>query len=155
MRLKYVLYLVLCLIVFFQSPAYSGAWGIGSFENDDALDFIDSFEDNPRVESVVATLKGIANHQGYLQASDGAYAIVAAEILAVMNDHSNANVPDSIVMWSKNQSKPKPEHLQLGLRALSKVCDFELSELAQLWSEDPEMLEKWKLHLAELESWLQ
>jgi len=155
MKLEKPLFVILCFFVFLQSPVKAGAWGVGSFDNDDALDFVASFENKPSLETVVVTLREVANYQGYLEAPVSAYAIVAAEILAAMNDHSNPSLPDSIDMWSKIQSKPNIEHLQIALRALEKVRDFELSELAQLWSDNVKLLEKWEFQLTDLESRLQ
>jgi hypothetical protein len=54
-----------------------GAWGPGSFENDDALDWASEFNLNPRVAVLVETLRVVAEAL-YIEAPDGSAAIAAA-----------------------------------------------------------------------------
>jgi len=59
------------------------AWGKGPLENDDACDFADGVADGTDLSVLDRTLDKAANANGhYLEASDGAEALAAGEIIA-------------------------------------------------------------------------
>src|SRR5688572_25986973 len=96
------LFLGLCLA---SSPAArAGAWGVGSFDNDDALDWIGlcARSSDPQVVSSAlnTALKG-----GYLQAPEGSAAIAAAEAVAAALGRPSSKLPKELAVWVTSQQK--------------------------------------------------
>ena len=56
-------------------------WGSGSFENDDAQDFLGELE-SLTVDGVKQKLSHAADHEGYLEAPESSVAVAAAEVVA-------------------------------------------------------------------------
>ncbi len=78
-----------------------GAWGNGSFENDDAADFLTEVtegEDFAPVREIFAT---VVNSTEYLEAPDASQAIAAAEIVAAScgRPTSAAQEEEELVTW--------------------------------------------------------
>ena len=59
-----------------------GTWGIGSFENDDAADFMIDVLDSGDLSLIREVLDNVLTSTEYVEAPDAALAIVAAEIAA-------------------------------------------------------------------------
>lgn len=145
---RLLLVLVGCLLT---ATAHAGAWGPGSFENDDALDFVDLFESSPDRSTLMAVLVQAATGKGYLQADMGAYAIVAAEIMAGINGVPSGDLPERIVKWARQQRAPTSAELAVARRALRAVRSTKNSELAQLFDEDDDLRRAWLEELKILE----
>lgn len=74
-----------------------GAWGTGPFDNDDAGDFLADLEEadtDERVNLIRQTLTNVADHEDYLEISDGQSAIAAATVLVAQL--SPAALPASV-----------------------------------------------------------
>ena len=78
----------LCLA---SAIAFAGAWGPGSFDNDDALDWVQRCLQSTGAAVVAPTLRTAAQ-AGPLDAQDAAMAIVAAEIVAAARGKPNMNL---------------------------------------------------------------
>lgn len=63
------------------SLALAGAWGVGSFENDDAADWSSACSQSLGIGPVVRALNDVFS-PGYLEAPQAAEAIAAAEVVA-------------------------------------------------------------------------
>lgn len=72
-----------------------GAWGSGSFENDDALDWLTDFCDDPDKGLIADALTTVAemDDSEYLEAPDCCVAIAAAEIVAALKGAPNSTHP--------------------------------------------------------------
>jgi hypothetical protein len=73
-----------------------GAWGSGSFENDDASDWLGAFCDAPDKELISDALSTVAEMDAdeYLEAPDCSVALAAAEVVAALKDPPNPDMPD-------------------------------------------------------------
>src|SRR5229473_8597332 len=69
-----------------------GAWGVGNFQNDDALDFVANVEETGWT-AVRAALTPTAGAK-HLETSAAARALAAAELIAKALGHPAANVPE-------------------------------------------------------------
>ena len=101
-----------------------GAWGADSFENDDALDWLADFCDDPEENVILAALRQVAD------AGDGDY-LEATDCLAA------------------SHIKPDEHLVETALRALARVRSN--SELKELWDESGDAAE-WNEALSDLES---
>jgi hypothetical protein len=127
-------------------------WGTGSFENEDAQNFLG------RLNSLgVDDLRPIlarADQDDYLEAPESSVTVAAAEVVAALvavakNETSSPATPRQIFDWiSKNQAGAPPDLVDLARRAVEKVRTN--SELKDLWLE-AEGLNEWSAALRDLE----
>jgi hypothetical protein len=130
--------------------ALAGAWGAGSFDNDDAADWVISCAGQKSIEPVRQALQ-FALDQKYLDAPFGSNAIAAAEVVAAARGKASPKLPSELAAWTKRQRASALVALTpLALRALARVREPKTSELRGLWDEgDPK---KWLQAVAELEA---
>ena len=124
-----------------------GAWGTGSFENDDAMDWLAELERSgddalPTALSPVAE----APEEALVEAPDAARALAAAEIVASAAGVAPDELPEEAVEWIAKRGVPEPALVELALRAAKRVCNN--SELKDLWDETGE--ETWTLAVRDL-----
>jgi hypothetical protein len=118
-----------------------GAWGVGNFQNDDAMDFVADVEETGW--SAVTTALNSVAESDYLGAGDAARALAAAELVARALGHPAADLPEIEL----NRTPPIEKLAQfntLALTVLARVRDR--SELAKLWDEAGEA-ESWRAEL--------
>ena len=139
----------------FAAPAFGGAWGVGSFENDDALDLVGEVE-REGVAAISLALKRVSEPSGYIEAPECSQAVAAAEIVAAAQGYPAQGLPESVRKWLKAQAKPPAgDLLQLAERAVGSVLDPKRSELAALWAETVSGKQSWRGAIAELQSRLE
>ena len=122
-------------------------WGSGSFENEDAQNFLG------RLNSVeVGDLKQMlvnAADQDYVGAPESSVVIVVAEVVATARGKPPQAVPNQIAEWvSKIDGAPSSEMSELARLAVYKVRTN--SELKDLWLE-AEGLNEWSAVLRDLQ----
>jgi Domain of unknown function (DUF4259) len=119
-----------------------GAWGAGAFDNDDAADWDLMFENADLATGlrlITDALSAAAQADGaaYLDLSDGAPAVAAAEAVALINGQSVDESPynESMRQWV-TRARPGADAAltDLARRAVDRVAG-QSSELSQLWSE--------------------
>ncbi|HTH48407.1 MAG TPA: DUF4259 domain-containing protein [Candidatus Limnocylindria bacterium] len=128
-----------------------GAWGSGTFENDDASDWLYELEESSET-SVIAEALSVITDAGdaYLEAPDCSNALAAAEIVAALRGKPPADFPDNAKKWVA-------EHAKLEVTALVKIAQAAIgrirsnSELKELWDESEEAAE-WYASLDNLEA---
>jgi hypothetical protein len=124
-----------------------GAWGVESFENDDALDWLADLEQADDEQFLVETLTAAIEEAGYLEVGVASNAIAAAEVVATLAGRPAPNLPKVAVAWAATHAVPDPGSLvALALGALDRI--ERKSELASLWVEG--YAELWLAAVAEL-----
>jgi hypothetical protein len=127
-----------------------GAWGVGTFENDDAGDWVYQLEETHDLDFVRGTLQAAADPDGYLDAPTCSMALAAAEVVAALAGRPAPDLPEEVVTWVKANRLGAPPDLQvLSVRALDQVAAG--SELQELWAESEENA-AWIDRLQELRS---
>ena len=112
----------------------AGAWGPRSFDNDDALDFVQLCIASKSAAPIAAALQA-AIKPGALEAPEGAAAVVAAELVAAAKGKPS-ELPRDLGDWFKQQPKHEiAKFSALARKALARVKDPGASELRQLWQE--------------------
>jgi hypothetical protein len=113
-----------------------GAWGTGSFENDDALDFVIRLE-HEGMTAVSAALEDVTGlgTQDYLEAPEASSAIAAGEVVAAARDGDVSGLPEAARDWldEHGDSLATSALLALARRAVERV--LMQSELKELWEE--------------------
>lgn len=132
-----------------------GAWGIGVFENDTALDWLADFMTND-FRLIDRTLAGVAAMQDvdFLDADEACEVLAAAECVAAAAGLPSADLLDEITDWvAVNQPiQVKPEYVRMAVTAVARVRTQ--SELQALWAETDEYL-AWITAVADLQTRLQ
>jgi hypothetical protein len=115
-----------------------GAWGIGTFENDDALDWLGDYLDSPSNKKILTTLT-IAMSASQIDAPQAAEALAAAEIVAAMSGRPAAAVPESLASHLRSAAPTQPawDLVILAKRVVERV-KME-SEARALWEEAGEI----------------
>lgn len=114
-----------------------GAWGLGVFENDDALDVLGEIEDAAaRLPLIRAALKAVGDSAGYLEAPavSGAVA-VAALVAGTLQPELLDSEPYRPVWWTVDWVVLSPQDMQLAAGALERAALPADNEWAELWDE--------------------
>ncbi|SDY70708.1 protein of unknown function [Lysobacter sp. yr284] len=129
-----------------------GAWGVGTFENDDALDWLGDLTDTDDSAAVRARLAQ-ALASDCLDAPDATTALAAAETVLSMLD-----APTPSLAWHEEFAAWLPRHAAvadaaLGAAAVDAVDRVlgEDSELRELWDETDDAGD-WRAAVAALRS---
>ena len=142
-------FLIVSLCLAFTSSARAGAWGVGSFDNDDALDWIRQCVRSPDSQLVYSALN-TALKGGYLEAPEGSAAIAAAEAVAAALGHPSSKLPKELATWVTSQQKETlTKFAPLARKAVTRVLRAPQSELRDLWK-DSKDLAAWESAVSEL-----
>lgn len=128
-----------------------GASGTGSFDNDDAMDWVSELEDSRGLKVVRRALREVLDAgDGYLEAPVAAVGIAAAEVVAGLNDAPGDDLPEEVENWIEEQrGKSEVDLSPLALEVLERVQTR--SELFDLWKQSPDQA-AWLLNLKNLET---
>ena len=128
-----------------------GAWGMKSFENDGAHDWLFELE-----ESGLGALRAafaVADSEAYLEVDEGQYVIAAAEVIAAARGQPGGFVPDAITAWLAARPDARPDAdlealIPAARAALDRITGAD-SEIQELWVES-EHLNEWTAELDDL-----
>jgi hypothetical protein len=132
------------------------SWGPGPFDNDDGADWFADLRDQPALQSIRDAIEEIAEpaHVRYLEVTDGAEAVAAAEVLAELLgspgddpvlDEELEELAEALKKELKRESTRDIKKLvKQAIDALEIILnDVEDSELRQMWEEHAEGLSDW------------
>ena len=128
-----------------------GAWGADSFENDDALDWLADFCDDPEESCILAALRRVADagEGDELEAPDCSACVAAAEVVAALKGETRYVPEDVRGCLVGSNIRPDAELVETALRALARLRSD--SELKELWEESDSAAD-WHEALGDLES---
>lgn len=113
-----------------------GAWGVGIFENDDAMDWAVDFERAPSQQTLREAFEAVVGVEDYLERDPGSYALAAAEVLAAARGRPCRDLPPPLRDWAAaNQGVATPDLIAQAQGAIDRVMIVESSEVAELWAE--------------------
>ena len=128
-----------------------GASGAGSFDNDDAMDWVSELagaSDWSHVEAAFESVNDLAPDD-YLQAPEASVALAAAEVVAAAIDAPGADLPDEVKDWVKDHGEEvAPRHAKEARKAVDRVA--EKSELLDLWTESDDAT-SWQAAIVDLQ----
>ena len=128
-----------------------GAWGIGSFENDDALDWVIELEASDDLSVIQEALKDVFTMaEDYLEVGGCCRGIAAAEVIAALHGQAKLADSDAAAAWVEahrdlDTSAIVPE----AQRALQIILSK--SELQELWA-DSDDYDTWVAEMNDLQS---
>jgi hypothetical protein len=127
-----------------------GAWGAGSFENDDALDWLGVLAGAYGPTPIRDALSAAAEAEGYVEAPEASAALAAAEVAAALFGHPSPTLPDEAAGWVRaNAGAAQAGLRELARRAVDAVARD--SELRDLWLETGDAGE-WEAAVRDLRS---
>jgi hypothetical protein len=112
-----------------------GAWGNHNFENDQAMDFVSDFTDNPSLDSLeeaLTTVVELGEDGEYIEVDEASAALAAAEIVAAVLQKPAVDFPAELqpVLASIHTNAIIQK---LARKAVKQV--LKESELQELWAE--------------------
>lgn len=139
-------------------------WGPGPFDNDDGADWFADLRDEPRFQSIKEALDDISNpaHIGYIDVTDGAEAVAAAEVLAeLLGSPGDEPVLDG---EHKEVTEALREEIELedrrninglvrqAIAAIEIILnDVENSEMRQMWAQLADEMPEWAAAMTALQ----
>lgn len=113
-------------------------WGAGSFDNDEAMDWIYRLGEAASTAPVREALKLIRDNEGeYFETPECCRAIAAAEVVAAMYGTPAEDLPDEVRAWARlNKARVDVRLQRLAFSALAIIARD--SELRDLWIESGE-----------------
>ena len=127
-----------------------GAWGLKSFDNDDAMDWVAELEE-AGAEAVKASLDAALNDNDELESPEACEALAAAEVVAAAKTGDPTNLAqDAASALARHASEiATPENIVLAKDAVERIKAK--SELRDLWQETDEF-DAWIKDVEALES---
>ncbi|HEY0026197.1 MAG TPA: DUF4259 domain-containing protein [Longimicrobium sp.] len=123
-----------------------GAWGAGSFDNDDAVDWLADLEHARDLTPIDAALAAVTG-EGEPGESDASVAIAAAEVVAAIDGRPLADLPGEIVDWLASACpRPDPALTERSRAAVQRIRSS--SGLKVLWGEGEPA--EWYGHIEDL-----
>ena len=111
-----------------------GSWGVGSFENDGACDWVYELEKVKNLGLIEQAI-GRANSQEYVDCNIGEEAVAACEVLAALRGRPGQKLPESLTTWAtQNPHELSANLLEQAQLALRRI-DSRDSELQEVWGE--------------------
>jgi hypothetical protein len=127
---------------------FVGAWGTGSFENDDAADWVAKLN-TITPEELTRILVRAADDPEYLEGPGASAAVAAAEVVAALRGSGTDGTQAKIRDWVGKHPQAFTAELQaVAIRAVDRVRRN--SELKDLWME-ADGLNEWIAGLRELQ----
>ncbi len=124
-----------------------GAWAHGSFENDDALDWVGDLEGAEDAEPIAEAFGAVLEAEDDIEAPEASAALAAAEVVAALLGCPMAELPDEVTAWVAGRRPPKPGLVKKAERVVRRILKG--SELKELWAES-ENSAKWQAAVEDL-----
>lgn len=119
----------------YKGKAKMGAWGVGTFDNDDAADWTYELEATPGDTLLVESLTYVVElGEDFLDSPEACRALAAAEVVAALRGEPATDLPEIVRNWVAQATGNDIEFLaKLSLQAIERIeVD---SELKELWDE--------------------
>lgn len=132
-----------------------GFWGVGIFENDDAMDWLAELLEHGNLEFLVRSLTPDETDGFYLEAPEGIVILCAVEVIAAAVSGDSGSLPEEATSWVQENSDLDFSSLAALARSKSNRVMAAHSELYQLWQEDPDSLPRQRDTVAQLQKRLE
>ncbi len=129
-----------------------GAWGIGTFENDDAVEWLDELQASADHAVLQSAFEGTENGDEYLEAPQGIHILCAGEIIAALQGQSASDLPEEARDWvQEHKSLDVSSLIPIAIRKIDQVLDTG-SELRELWQENEADFPAWSESVSSLQA---
>jgi hypothetical protein len=118
-----------------------GAWAHGSFDNDDAMDWVGELEELDDTEPIDWAFEEVLEADDYLEAPEASIGLAAAEVVAAMIGKPASELPGEVASWVAGKEPPETALVKKAQQVVRRV--LEGSELKELWDESEDSA-KWQ-----------
>jgi len=126
------------------------SWGIGAFENNDALDWLYELEKSDGLESVLDVLEEITkSNKAFINDPECFRGIAAAEVLSAFHGEPCLTLPKDVRQWLDKQEKHKIDK-ELREKAVLVIQKVKNHSDAQTHWEESDEFDVWKDELDSL-----
>jgi hypothetical protein len=129
-----------------------GAWGVATFENDEAADWVYELEETDDLSLIAASLlEVIETAEGdYLDSREGTRALAAAEVLAALLQGRTVRLPEEVEAWiDEHPHLGGQVYREIALNAVQRIQQDSESEVKEQW-EDTMYAEAWLIEIDRL-----
>ncbi|MEJ7663537.1 MAG: DUF4259 domain-containing protein [Hymenobacter sp.] len=115
-----------------------GAWGNGNFDNDQAMDFVGDFTDEPTLETIehaLTVVVDVGEEGEYIEVDEASAALAAAEMVAALLKKPASDLPENL-QPALASMRSNAALQKLARKAVKQV--LKESELQELWAENGE-----------------
>lgn len=127
-----------------------GTWGITTFEDDEALDWLSELDSIDDASLLEESIQPDEYDMTFLDAGEAARILCAAEIIAGIVAFPSVYLPEEAKDWIRAHKDLNVSSLvPLATTMIDRVLSDE-SELNELWQENEEDYPKWKKMLLDL-----
>lgn len=124
-----------------------GAWGVGAFDNDTALDWLDTLQ-RLGDEALLIAFQTIAEEDERVEVEQARIALAAAEAVAAARGHGAPDLPGELAEWvDARGSSVDASLVAQATDAVTRIRDA--SDLADMWEEQDSGSE-WNAKIADL-----
>lgn len=132
-----------------------GAWGVGAFENDQALDWVWELEKTTGSAGLIKALDSVNKLPAgeYMDGDYGREATAAAELVAALKGKPLKYLPENARKWLEmNPDANNPDLTPQCLSAIDRTLTE--GELVELWA-DSKYDKEWREYMADLKARLE
>lgn len=117
-----------------------GAWGVGNFDNDTALDWVYNLQKTNDISLISEAINTVFG-ESYIDADTGAEALAAIEVIARLQGHfvDSTEYTKEIDDWVKSHPLEIDQPLKEKAKKALELILEEKSELRELWDESGEL----------------
>ncbi|HEX8327641.1 MAG TPA: DUF4259 domain-containing protein [Hymenobacter sp.] len=113
-----------------------GVWGVGSFENDQAYNWLNDFLAHPSREPLQEVFDYVLNQRDFLDSPESLAALAAAELVAAQLGRPSHDFPPDLDVAQTLAFPVDPELTETATRAVGHILYSPgYSELRELWQE--------------------
>lgn len=116
-----------------------GAWGLQSFDNDDALDWLAELAESEDLSVLKAAL---VCEEDYIESPEACNALAAGEVVLALLGKPRVELPEEAQEWVEHHRLDAKPLVPLAIKILTQILG-EDSELKELW-EETEDFEAWQ-----------
>lgn len=129
-----------------------GAWAVGIFDNDDAMDWLDELQESDDGAVLQSVFEGHAIGDDYLEAPEGIRILCASEIIAALLGQPAPDLPGGAGDWVQaHKSLDVTSLVPIAIRKIDWVLD-DGSELRELWQENAADYSGWHENVSALKA---
>lgn len=128
------------------------AWNTGTFDNDDAADWLAELQATDDEAVLQAALEAADDSEGYLEAPEGARILCACELVAALTGQAASDLPEMAREWVEQHPALDVSTLvPIARNGIDRVLAVD-SELEELWRENAEEYSAWRQSLLTLKA---
>lgn len=120
------------------------AWNTGTFDNDDAADWLAELQATDDETVLQAALEAADAGEGYLEAPEGARILCACELVAALIGQAASDLPEMAREWVElHPALDVSTLLPIARNGIDRVLAVD-SELEELWRENADEYSAWR-----------